>query len=81
MPREQQQEISMEAKLFDLISDRLGLDPANVLSIRLNARRVVVIARDSSLGLYSKTFVDLGGQLRPLPAATEARSHGRDQDQ
>ena len=50
----------MEPTLFDLVCSRLGLDPVDVLSIRLNARTVVATTRDPSLILVSKTFVESG---------------------
>ena len=46
----------METGLFQLVCEHMGYDPADVLSVRLNARRVVVVATDASGQMVSTTY-------------------------
>jgi hypothetical protein len=46
----------METGLFQLVCEHMGYDPADVLSVRLNSRRVVVVATDASGQLVSTTY-------------------------
>jgi hypothetical protein len=46
----------METGLFQLVCEHMGYDPADVLSVRLNSRRVVVVATDASGEMVSNTY-------------------------